>query len=526
MRDAEIKSTSTWNRLAFGLLGFGFLLRLAYALRVYPYVDEYMTAVAAQAVLQKGVPVLPSGQFYNHGILYTYLTSVAIALLGSNRTTLRLPALLVTIPTMWITYITGRRWFTPRAGLLALALLALSPDAIEWGGRARLYSLWQFLAVAAAILLYDGLLGSQSSRSRCLAMLSLTGATLCHLLTLLMLPGLGAGLLVAWLLRRQRLPHTASRSTLASPDQPATGTGKRQRIPWAEIITMTVCVIALLPLVPFNRDAPRYGIAELQIESLVSPIKLAVDLIIAGWQFLKTPYWLFTIIWLTALLGTLLRLRRRQGTEQDAKLLYLSIIVMLTIIGFTLITPVFARRLNYVFDLLPLYFLVVGYGLDTLVTPFQKASKGLVRQVVHSAPLALVVLVLIPFAVSAATKQHFGGEISFKHVQKHWQEGDVVVTHLPATAQEVLGRCDYFVALSQPFIVQADDGTWVDAILGLPWISTADDLREVVSGHPRAWLVVNKRLIDDYETALGDWASLTLETWDTNVYLVQPDGSP
>jgi 4-amino-4-deoxy-L-arabinose transferase-like glycosyltransferase len=510
MREQKATSSPTWTYLAVGLLAIGFLLRLMYALRIYPFVDEYITTFAVQMVLQKGVPVMPSGLFYEHGLIHVYLGAISAALFGPSLFAIRLPGLLITLPTLWITFRTGQRWFSPRAGLLALALLALSPDAIEWGGRARLYSLWQFFTLVGVILLYDGLLGNHSKTARCLALLSLTGAILCHLLTLILLPPLVAGLLVAWLLGRKRGLR------LWVPRQ----------VPWAEIVTLAICLVILLLLVRFDRPGGAETLTEIQTESLLNPLKLASDLLIGGWQFWKTPYWLTTIIWITALVALGLRLRRQEHTTQDALLLYLSIAVLLTIVEFSLITPVFARRLRYAFNLLPLYFLAVGYGLEALLEAFVRASKGVVQQLVRWAPAALVAGFFIAPALTSATEQQFGSELSFGYVHDRWQAGDVVATHLTATAQVALGRCDCFVALSQPFIRQANDGSWTDPFLGLPWLSTAQELREAIAKHPRTWLVVEKHLADDYETALGDWATLALETWDINVYLVRPEGAP
>jgi 4-amino-4-deoxy-L-arabinose transferase-like glycosyltransferase len=510
MRDRKATSSSTWTYLAAGLLAIGFLLRLMYALRIYPFVDEYITTLAVQMVLQKGVPVMPSGQFYEHGLIHIYLGAISAALLGPNLFALRLPGLLITLPTLWITFRTGQRWFSPRAGLLALALLALSPDAIEWGGRARLYSLWQLFTLVGVILLYEGLLGNHSKSARCLALLSLTGAILCHLLTLILFPPLAAGLLLAWLFGRKRGLR------LWVPRQ----------LPWAEIATLAICLVILLLLVRFDRPGGAETLTEIQTESLVNPLKLASDLLIGGWQFWKTPYWLTSIIWIVALVAVLLRLCRREHTAQDARMLYLSIAVLVTVVEFSLITSVFARRLRYVFNLLPLYFLAVGFGLDALILPFEQAAKGMTRQLARWAPLVLVIGLFGVPALTSATQQRFGGDLSFGYVHDHWQAGDVVATHLTATAQVALGRCDYFVALSQPFIRQADDGSWTDPFLGLPWLSTAQELREAVTRHPRTWLVVEKNLADDYEAALGDWATLALETWDINVYLVQSERTP
>jgi uncharacterized membrane protein YvlD (DUF360 family) len=48
-----------------------FVLRLAYLLNSHPFIDEFTTALAARAILQRGLPVLPSGLFYEHGLFFS-----------------------------------------------------------------------------------------------------------------------------------------------------------------------------------------------------------------------------------------------------------------------------------------------------------------------------------------------------------------------------------------------------------------------------------------------------------------------
>ena len=141
-------------------------------------------------------------------------------------------------------------------------------------------------------------------------------------------------------------------------------------------------------------------------------------------------------------------------------------------------------------------------------------------------PLLAILALFVGPAVSTATQQCCGDKPSLEYVKDNWQSGDVIATNLTVQSQIVLGRCDYYVAFSEPFIRQADDGSWTDAFLGLPWISTGPELREAASQHPRTWLVVEERHADAYEAALGDWLSLPQEFSGIRVYLVQPKGAP
>ena len=131
---------------ALTLAGFG--LRLGHLLgRVY-HIDEFISMLAAVMVAQKGLPILPSGLFYDHGLLVSYLSGAFIRLLGFNELVARWPLCLASTLTIPASYGIGRRLFTSRlAGLVAATLVTLDTNAIRsrWaatipptnGGRAR-----------------------------------------------------------------------------------------------------------------------------------------------------------------------------------------------------------------------------------------------------------------------------------------------------------------------------------------------------------------------------------------------------
>ena len=58
----------------------GFALRLHFLITTHPFFDEYTTVLAARQVLQRGWPILPSGLFYEHGLLATYMITPFTAL--------------------------------------------------------------------------------------------------------------------------------------------------------------------------------------------------------------------------------------------------------------------------------------------------------------------------------------------------------------------------------------------------------------------------------------------------------------
>ncbi|MEJ2207695.1 MAG: glycosyltransferase family 39 protein, partial [Anaerolineae bacterium] len=192
--------------LLLAVTGLGFWLRWLYARDVSFFVDEYLTVRAAERILAHGVPLLPSGNFYSHGLLLSYLEAPLLALGIHGRALLRLPVVLLSTATIPLTYWLGRRAFSRGAGLLAAALLAVAPEAILWGGRVRMYGPLQFFVLAATVIFY---LWVVEERDRplyaVLFVLAYWASIFCHAEAMLLLPLWGLWALVQrgwrWCLR-------------------------------------------------------------------------------------------------------------------------------------------------------------------------------------------------------------------------------------------------------------------------------------------------------------------------------------
>ena len=172
--------------LLLPVLGVAFWLRWRFLRTVNPYPDEFVTLLAMDMIRQKGVPVLPSGLFYEHGLLYSYLAAAA-SFLGDSLLWGRLVSLAAGMATVALTWLAGRRWFSPAAGLLAAAGLALAPAAVQWSGRVRMYALLQFLVLLAVWWLVEGLRRNRAGLRR-LAAAAYFAATLTQFVSVALLP--------------------------------------------------------------------------------------------------------------------------------------------------------------------------------------------------------------------------------------------------------------------------------------------------------------------------------------------------
>ena len=192
-----------------GLTLVGFALRLRYLSTSHPFFDEYTTVLAARQILREGWPVLPSGLFYEHGLLSTYLIAPFAALFINlpisdwqaahwGLMLARWPSLLISTVTIPLIYSLGRRGLRsgPYVPLLAAGLFAVSPEGMVWGGRARMYALATLLVLVTVYLAYRGTLFPAPARYRWLALLTLLATLLSQFGALMLVPTLVVSMLV------------------------------------------------------------------------------------------------------------------------------------------------------------------------------------------------------------------------------------------------------------------------------------------------------------------------------------------
>ncbi len=158
-----------------------FLFILGLFFRVYNvgeqslWIDEGYSINAAQAVLEKGLPVLDSGELYGRGVLATYTIAGSMKLFGfdpMNPWSARLPSALFGAGLIIAVYILGKKVFENQImALLSTVLTTLSTWEIAWSRQARGYSGMQFFALISTFYFYKWL---QEKRTRDLFLGTLT----------------------------------------------------------------------------------------------------------------------------------------------------------------------------------------------------------------------------------------------------------------------------------------------------------------------------------------------------------------
>lgn len=463
--------------IPFLVLMLGSYFRFSYLLRSGPFVDEFATLLAAQGILRRGVPILPSGNFYGHGLLFSYFDLPSVYLFGLDPLMARVPSLVAGLLIIPLAYFVGRRIFSPRVGLMAALLLALDGEAILWAARARPYAWEQFLALLAVFLFYEA--GSREDGSRYLwaGGIVFLAALFSHAEVALLLPAMLLGLFLllyrrgAWRLEVALVALLCGLGVLICfllNEYIASGMGGefetiyRSRPPLGPSLDL---VEGLRPLAPF----------------FLTPGRLLPTLLALG--------------------GLLFLAVEGRGGREVKPSLYLYLILAVALLEMSTLIGRFWQHPRYIFMLLPFLFLVSAWTLDRLLLVGRSAGaiKATNSFGVGQGWLTLVVLISLslfsmPSALEASAQRELGYEEAFKYVGERWRKEDMVMTVAPAACGVYLPRCDFFAIQKgyEPYVMRERGGVWIDRWVGSPLLDSVEGLGEVLKGGSRVWFVVDE----------------------------------
>jgi len=505
----------------FSLILAGFALRLLYLTTTHPFFDEYTTVLAARQILRQGWPVLPSGLFYEHGLLATYLMAPFTALFINaplaawqpahwGLMLARWPSLLVSAATIPLIYRVGRRMFAPAGsapaaaiGLLAAGLFAFSPEGMVWGGRARMYALAVFLVLLTVYLAWRGAAYPAPARYRWLALAALLAALLTQFGALMLVPPLLVAMLsIGWFTRRGRVwfwrPSILAEGAalaaiiglavlvkrLGQPlGAPALGeTGSDNLLPeLAGVVTyQTTFYFTWADTETFL--ARQFGVAHHLGLALLAVAGLAAALVIY-------------------IARRKIQLPLRSGP------IFLGLIFGLIVLQMVTLLEPFRRNPRYIVMYLPLFYLIAAGSIFYLL---QLALPRLRPPVSAFAALALVGLFVAAGwndLRAAYLTPEPAYERAFAKIYADWQPGDALLTMNTPAAELYLGQVDGFTAQNNAdqFLLQTAAGP-VDRWMGAPWVATAADFTAALNRYPRVWFVTDTIRQPVYFR--GDWQAV------------------
>ncbi len=450
------------------LMGVALALRWRYVQEISLFVDEFVTAWAARSVVLRGLPIFPSGNFYPHGLPFTYLVAPFVAG-GFAETVVRLPGLILGLLSLPVAYWVGRSLLSESAGLVAAAALAVDPEAIAWGSRARMYGLLQLLALLAFFFYYRGL-AKDRPRDRVVAMALLALAILTHAEAIFLLPILGLATLAFWPWRRL--------------------------LRWSVILPFGIGAAGALVYFLLAKFGQPGHLETLQDSRPY--LNIGVETLLSGPQmfapvFLRLYRLPFTLL---ALAGLFYLVPRR--LDRRSPLTYCYIILALFAALLLLLAGATWQNERYFYIVLPLLFLVGGEVLDRLARSIPALAAGAPRALPALAPLlGLLAAILAGVAGSHhAYEQVWGYDRAFQVLRELYQPaaGDRLVTPMPSAAALYVGGADYFAIQQgyEEFVVpRPGDGRSVDLWTATPILTTTAAFDELLWTTPRVWLVTD-----------------------------------
>src|SRR5688572_28744871 len=151
-----------WWPLAL-IVAVGGYLRLAHLGALGFRWDEDLSGLAVRAILEKGVPELPSGMLYLRGGVFSHLMAASASMFGFSEFALRLPAALFGIVLIVAAYLFGAALFGRVVGLVTAALLAVSFWDIDLARYACFYSAFSVLYVLTLYAIWQLRVKTQSA---------------------------------------------------------------------------------------------------------------------------------------------------------------------------------------------------------------------------------------------------------------------------------------------------------------------------------------------------------------------------
>ncbi len=138
------------------------ILFVALFLRIYNlekfslWADEPYHLFVSQSILEDGSLKLPSGNEYGRAKLFSYITALSTYIFGMNEFGLRLPTALFGFLSLLIFFFFTRKLLNNSLAIVSLILLTFLPLEIGWARVTRFYTLFQFFSIIVWYSFYIG----------------------------------------------------------------------------------------------------------------------------------------------------------------------------------------------------------------------------------------------------------------------------------------------------------------------------------------------------------------------------------
>ena len=478
------------------------------------WVDE-LNHVFAGISLSKGeAPVFPSGVPNERAYLYSKFVGWSFSLFRVNEASARVPSAVLGLLSVLLVFWIGKRWFDERIGLVAAFLLAFAHPEIGWSRTCRMYTLFQFLFLSGVYLFYKGFEsqpvcsedenGSFLSkikyffRKRGVQFLWILLSTVVFLIALQVhqLAGLFAATLFIYFfggtivifLRDGLKPGLASKYFIAF-----------------SIMLITIFVgLVFFHLGDFIRYAldfhpnwAKYGRAE--------------DSHFYFWFLASGDKFPIAAFFFIGVLQSFVRLEKRT--------MFISLVFIVPLFFHSFVFSYKAN--NYIFNVLPFYFLVAAYSMVNLydmemvnvdifnskLGRFKRFMSPSRTRIFVTVALLIWIPLTVWFRIAVKTPFVQPGENNGAVTSNDWrdasrfirsrqQNGDIVASTLPLTTLYYLGKVDYNLNLahldeSLEWTTPATNGRHNEFYTGVPSVETVKELENLMKSKSSGWIMAD-----------------------------------
>jgi 4-amino-4-deoxy-L-arabinose transferase-like glycosyltransferase len=430
----------------------------------YPFEgDEVISINAAQGIVKHGIPIVYQGKIYSRSLLGHYLLAIPVYLWGTNEVTTRSVNIILSGLLLIIIYLMGKDLYNEYVGILAVLFLAFLRFENQYAISARFYMPFQFFYILTLFLFYKGFL-EDKQRYRPLCIASLLCCIFSHRLSMELIP-----VLILFPVIIKKWGYFKDRYFLLG----------------------SILIGAALYFTIFYHSPS-------QVQNLTSPR------LVTGSMEYKLSF--FNILDRTVLHGlSVVILGLIYLYKEKSRKLFFCYFAFFVSIGFlSVIAPDNEQR--YVFNLLPLYILLLSYALIRI-------SKSAYRLYVESiAPRARtigkysetsVVLILIVATLFLLTRV-FEKKVGFKSsypdlksahlfIRDNMQSDDIIISTNPEVTRFYLGRTDYFLRQKKTGHGYGEFGI-EKSHYGVSITDSVDKLTALLNRDNRIWIFADRKI--------------------------------
>lgn len=480
------------------VVGLGGWLRWRYLHSGTFQIDEFISMLAIRMILDKGAPILPSGLFYDHGLVFSYIGAL-FAALGGDLWAARWWSLIAGLLAIVAIFAACWRLFgSPGWGLLAAVGLAFNPEALEWSGRVRMYSQANLILILWILLAWWGTLGGGRRWARWALLLTVMLGVYSHLVLLLAAPPLVIALALTALVDHHYRLRWAD---------------LRQKLPWPELGAATLVLAAIV------WTGQRGFVASHTIDSTVpesaaaaanpDPISDVISLEVGEerWGELSAYLQRDSIRPLAGLaliggLAAVVAVARRRLRPADLAGVFVALLLSGVIAEMLIFIANAWHEARYYFLLiLPPLLLLAAYGglrlveAGHLVLGRVIAQPALRRGVIAGLLLLIGGLWAWPLwrEAQAATTEDLktpnAYHLAFAEVNRQRDPADQVATVRPEAGYLFSNTLEYYINAKSPVLIPGPAGGWIDGYAGAPYLGDVAALQAVLDRPGALWIV-------------------------------------